>query len=61
MFLGAFQGAAALAAGVSLAYILQEGNWTGVSTPDRHYISMYFTTRDWHKDSLQHSALDLSE
>ena len=38
------QGAAALAAGVSLAFILQAGGWARVPTPARHYFSTYITT-----------------
>ena len=37
MSLGSLQGAAALAAGVSLVSILQAGDWARVSTPPRHY------------------------
>ena len=64
MSLGAASGAAAFAAlvaGISLALILQVGQWPGVSTPTRHYYSTYITTSDWHQDSMQHAVLGLSE
>ena len=52
---------AAIAADVTLVSILQAGDWTRVSTPARHYFSMYITTTDWHQDSMQHAVLGLSE
>ena len=52
---------AALAVGVSPVTILQVGDWTRVSTPARHSFSTYITTTDWHKDSVQHAVLGLSE
>ena len=48
---------AALAAGVSLVYILQAGDWARVSTPGRHYFSTYITIMDQHQDSVQHAVL----
>ena len=61
MSLGSFQGAAALAAGVSLVSILQEGDWARVSMPARHYFSSYITTMNWHQDSVQCAVLGLHE
>ena len=64
MSLGSLWGvaaSAALAAGVSVVIILQEGDWTRVSMPARHYLSSYVTTMDWHQDSVQHAVLGLSE
>ena len=52
---------AALAAGVSVATILQAGDWTRVSMPARHYFSTYITTTDQHQDSVQCAVLGLSE
>ena len=51
----------ALAAGVSLASILQAGDWARVSTPTRHYFSIYITSTDQDQDSVQHAVLGLSE
>ena len=64
MSLGSLQGvaaSAAIAAGVSLVTILQAGDWARVSTPVRHYISTYITTKDQHQDFTQHAVLDLSQ
>ena len=64
MSLGSLWGvaaSAALAAGVSLATILQAGDWTRVSMPARHYFSTYITTTDQHQDSVQHAVLGFSE
>ena len=55
MYLGAFAGA------VSLASILQAGDWARVSMPARYYFSMYITTTNLHHDSVQHDVLGLSE
>ena len=52
---------AALAASVFLLTILQVGDWTRVFIPARHYFSTYITTTDWHRDSMQHAVLGLSE
>ena len=63
MSLGSLQEAApsaGLAAGVSLLFILQIGDWARVSTPARHYFSTYIRTMDWHQDSVQHGVLGLS-
>ena len=62
--LGAVQGAvasAALVAGVSLASILQAGDWARVTTPATHYFSIYITAVDQHKDSMQHAVLGFSK
>ena len=62
--LGSLQGtaaSAALVAGVSLVFILQEGDWANISTPARHYFSPYITTTDWHQYSVQCTVLGLSE
>ena len=64
MSLGSLQGvaaSAALAAGVSLVTILQEGDWARVSTPARHCFSTYITAMDQHQDSVLHAVLGLSE
>ena len=53
-------GAAALAAGVSLASILQAGDWARVSTLARHF-PPYITTTDQHQNSVQWAVLGLSE
>ena len=58
---GGIAASAALAAGVSLASILQAGDWARVSTLARHYFSTYITTTDWHQDPVQHAVLGLSE
>ena len=58
---GSLQGAAALAAGISLVSILQAAEWAKVSTLDRHYFPPYITTTDWHQDSVQHVVPGLSE
>ena len=61
---GSLQGvaaSAALAAGVALVTILQEGDWARVSTLARHYFSTYITITQWHQDSVQHAVLSLSE
>ena len=53
---GTLQGAAAsavLAAGVSLVFILQAGDWAKVSAPARLYFSTYITNMDWHQDLVQ--------
>ena len=47
---------AALAAGVSLVFTLQAGDWARVSTPARHYFSTYVTTTDQHQDYVQHAV-----
>ena len=52
---------AALAVGIFLVSILQAGDWASMSTPVRHYFSVYITTTDWHQDSVQHGILGLSE
>ena len=64
MSLGSFCGAAGsatLAGGISLVSILQAGDWTRVSMSARPYFFTYFTTVDWHQDSVQHGVLGLSE
>ena len=64
MSLGAVKSAvtsAALVAGVSLVYIWQSGDWARVSTPARHYFSIYIMTTEWHQDSMQHAVLGLCE
>ena len=52
---------AAYVAVVSLASILQVGDWARVSTPARHYFSTYITSTGQHQDSIQHTVLGLSE
>ena len=59
MSLGA-AASAALAAGISLVSILHAGDWAKVSTPARHYFSMYITATDQYQDSVQHAVLGLS-
>ena len=51
----------AFTVGVSLVSILQAGDWDNISTPARHYLSLYITTMDQHQDSVQHTVLGLSE
>ena len=61
---GSLWQAAALAAGVSLVSILQAGDWARVSTPARHYFSLYITTlllQILHLDSVQHAVPGLNE
>ena len=45
--------AAAPAADVSQMFIVQDGDWATVSTPSRHYFSVYMTTTDWNQDSVE--------
>ena len=54
---------AALAAGVAMVSILQEGDCARVSMPARHYFSTYITaaTTDQHQASLQNVLMGLSE
>ena len=64
MSLGSLWGAAApvaLAAGVSLVFILQVGDRAGVSTPARQYFSNHITPTDQLQDSVQCVVLGLSE
>ena len=64
MSLGTLHGAAvsaALAASVSLEFILQSGDWARVSTPARHDFSSYTSTMYWGQDSIQWAVLGLNE
>ena len=49
------------AAGVSLVFILQAGDWARVPMPVRHYFYTYITFTDQHQDSIQHTVLGFSE
>ena len=48
-------------AGISLTSILLAVDLARVSTPSRHYFSMYITTTDWHYDSVQCAVMGPSE
>ena len=50
----------ALLAAVSLASMLQVGDWARCSTPARYYSSTYITTTDQHQESVQHTVLSNS-
>ena len=61
---GTLEGAvvlAVIAAGISLVFILQAGDWASVSTTARHSFLTCITTTDQQQDSIQPTILGLSE
>ena len=55
------EGSVALAAGLSLVFILQAGDLARVSIQARQFLSTYVTTTDCNPDSVKYAVFGLNE